>query len=326
MMRRCAYFLKLLHSALNGNSEFGKGTYRRKKGGWLPIFLTMAALTLPVGTPMHANAGTTSSKGPKVKTRMRYIAINQDAWQTINNSADCKPTPTVACKERVILQVTSTCTEFAQFYRKESAAWSAVGFGLVLASAAFTGVGASTTIANAKVYSTLGGTTGLGAVTSTAKSSSTNDLAGVTAVYAELGKFQAFLNSNKGTDTATYQTILEQGPVFAANCIMATPSTTGTANAPQKPAVPDAPTGVTAAPGAGPGQATITFTAPNDEGAAITKYTATSSPDGKTGTETSSPITVSGLTSGRQYTFTVKATNSAGDSKPSGPSSQVTSP
>ena len=59
-------------------------------------------------------------------------------------------------------------------------------------------------------------------------------------------------------------------------------------------------------------------------GAAITSYTVTSSPGGFTESGTASPLTVTGLTNGTSYTFTVKATNAAGDGPPSAPSNAVT--
>jgi hypothetical protein len=87
--------------------------------------------------------------------------------------------------------------------------------------------------------------------------------------------------------------------------------------------VPGSPTGVTAT--AGNAQATVSFTAPTTNGgSAITRYTVTSNPGNITGTGTSSPITVSGLTNGTSYTFTVVATNAIGNSAPSAPSVAVT--
>ncbi len=87
--------------------------------------------------------------------------------------------------------------------------------------------------------------------------------------------------------------------------------------------LPDAPTDVTAV--AGDGQATVSFTAPaSNGGAAITGYTVTSNPGGVTATGTGSPITVTGLTNGTAYTFTVAATNSKGNSAASAASAAVT--
>ena len=86
---------------------------------------------------------------------------------------------------------------------------------------------------------------------------------------------------------------------------------------------PGAPTIGTAT--AGNAQATVAFSAPaSNGGSAITGYTVTSSPGGKTGTGTSSPITVSGLTNATAYTFTVTATNAVGISSASAASNSVT--
>ncbi len=76
---------------------------------------------------------------------------------------------------------------------------------------------------------------------------------------------------------------------------------------------------------AGNGQATVSFTSPTaNGGSVITLYTVTSNIGGFTGTGTASPITVTGLTNGTPYTFTVTAANSAGTSVPSAPSNSVT--
>lgn len=89
------------------------------------------------------------------------------------------------------------------------------------------------------------------------------------------------------------------------------------------PSVPGAPTIGLAT--AGDEQASVAFTAPADNGgAAITEYTVTSTPGDIEETGASSPIVVTGLTNATEYTFTVRATNSAGDSAESGPSNAVT--
>jgi hypothetical protein len=86
--------------------------------------------------------------------------------------------------------------------------------------------------------------------------------------------------------------------------------------------VPDPPTTIVAT--AGDGSASISFTAPTEVGSsAITHYTATSSVGNFTGLNTSSPVTVTGLTGGVAYAFTVTAINSDGASVASATSNLV---
>lgn len=87
--------------------------------------------------------------------------------------------------------------------------------------------------------------------------------------------------------------------------------------------VANAPTVGTAT--GGDAQASVAFTAPgNVGGSAITAYYAVSNPSQITATAASSPITVTGLTNGTAYTFTVWALNSYGPSPYSGASNSVT--
>jgi alpha-tubulin suppressor-like RCC1 family protein len=99
--------------------------------------------------------------------------------------------------------------------------------------------------------------------------------------------------------------------------------TFGIAAAPPPATLPGAPIIGTATGGIA--SASVTFTAPASNGnSAITSYTATSSPGGFSGTGSASPITVSGLTNGSAYTFTVTATNAVGTGNASAASNSVT--
>ena len=124
---------------------------------------------------------------------------------------------------------------------------------------------------------------------------------------------------------------------YKGGVISATPPTTSTSSASgvwteqqfmqgvasgNWPALAGAPTIGTATAGAL--SASVAFTAPAYTGSGITGYTATSSPGGITGTGASSPITVSGLTAGTAYTFTVTATTAAGQGPASAASNSVT--
>jgi hypothetical protein len=111
---------------------------------------------------------------------------------------------------------------------------------------------------------------------------------------------------------------LSAGTVTLAGNSVQTVTGEGSANA------PDAPAEVSAT--AGNASAAVTWTAPiSDGGSVITGYTVTSSPSGRSASTTGgTSATVSGLTNGTSYTFTVVATNTVGNSGPSAGSTAVT--
>jgi hypothetical protein len=111
--------------------------------------------------------------------------------------------------------------------------------------------------------------------------------------------------------------------VTATNAI-GTSAASSASNSITATTVPQAPTIGTATDGGTGTTVSVPFTANATGGTAITSFTATSSPGSLTATGGSSPLTVSGLTTGTAYTFTVTATNANGTSAASAASNSVT--
>jgi hypothetical protein len=119
-------------------------------------------------------------------------------------------------------------------------------------------------------------------------------------------------NGTAYTFTVTASNSAGTGPASSSSASV-TPATT-----------PGIPTSISAL-AASSTSATITFTAPSSTGgSAITGYTVTSTPGSITASGANSPITVTGLTTGTPYTFTVHATNAIGNSSESSASNSVT--
>ena len=118
--------------------------------------------------------------------------------------------------------------------------------------------------------------------------------------------------------------------VTATNTVGTSP-VSGASPAVTPATVPGAPTAVTAA--AGNGSATVSWSAPaSNGGSAVTSYLVTpfigtvAQPTTTiSGTPPVTTGTVTGLTNGQAYTFTVTAVNAIGSSAPSVPSGSVTS-
>ncbi len=160
-----------------------------------------------------------------------------------------------------------------------------------------------------------------GLVNTTGAAPGTVELATIQAsgpVDAGVGTVGSSLGATGGDQSPTTTTATTTAATTTTTTA-ATTTTTTTLSA----VAPEAPTDVSAI--AGSGAATVTFTPPaDDNGSAVTGYTVTAFPGGKTATGSSAPITVTGLTDGVSYTFTVTATSAAGTSDPSAASDPVT--
>lgn len=137
--------------------------------------------------------------------------------------------------------------------------------------------------------------------------------------------FAYWMRVNSGSNPdGDFETIWVTGGDNFSIFELASPTVAATRRAGGDPAAaapPDTPTIGTAT--AGNASAQVAFT-PAGTGEPATSFVATSTPGSITGSAASSPVTVSGLTNGQAYTFTVRAHNSAGDSGESAASNSVT--
>ena len=124
------------------------------------------------------------------------------------------------------------------------------------------------------------------------------------------------LASGTWTVRATYRGDAAVFGYLASRASTSAPASTTVAG------VPDAPTGVTAV--AGDRSATVTWTAPADNGSPVTRYTVSSSPAGAwTSVTGATSAVMTGLVNGIDYTFTVRASNAVGTGPASVPSAAV---
>ena len=196
-------------------------------GSLLGFATNSMAQTNPAAAPAQQTAFTVTARTNGDKTKADFNKNNIVAWNQIVNNCT---TATPECAQAAIAEVSTECSIAGKFFKKDTKKWEWINFALIMSSAAFTAVGASATIANAKVFSTLGGTTGLGAVTTTINANAASDQAGLAAVNTVLQNFLKFVQTGGPSNgAATDDSILKAAPVYASQCSLAANASTGTA-------------------------------------------------------------------------------------------------
>jgi hypothetical protein len=161
---------------------------------------------------------TASERSPE-RTKSDFKDNNEKVWAGILGQCG---TVTHACANAAVFAATAECEDSATFFRKSTKGWQIFSIGLTLASAGFTGVGASATLANAKIFSTLGGSTGLAAVVPTLNANATGDQAGMTTVASTLAKLQTYaLGSGTPPTPPTDDALFQQARLYGGECATA---------------------------------------------------------------------------------------------------------
>jgi len=151
-------------------------------------------------------------------------------------------------------------------------------------------------------------TTGLAVVTYTATSST--------------GGFTCTVSTTSCTVVGPLYGTLYSFTVTATNAAGTGPASAASNSVMPSEAAPAAPTAVAGT--AGNQSVLVSWTASVNNGAIVTLYTVTTSPGGLSCTATTTSCTVSGLTNGTPYTFTVTAKNAVGTGAASAASAAVT--
>jgi PKD repeat protein len=127
----------------------------------------------------------------------------------------------------------------------------------------------------------------------------------------------AYVRTVTAQDNGSAYRAVFTNPVGTATSRTAVLSVPGAATSPAQPAAISATRGDTTA--------TVTWTPGADGGSPVTSYTVTAAPGGSTATvpAPATTATLTGLTNGTAYTFTVTATNAIGVSAPSEPSAPI---
>jgi hypothetical protein len=160
------------------------------------------------------------------------------------------------------------------------------------------------------------------AVTWTAALANGSPITGYTVTSAPGGITSSVGNVTNATVTGLTNGTAYTFTVTATNSVGTGPSSAAS-NSVTPAGLPSAPTNVVATPGNG--QAGVTWTAAPANGSPITGYTVTSAPGGITSSVGNvTNATVTGLTNGTTYTFTVTATNGVGTGAASAASNAVT--
>jgi hypothetical protein len=143
-------------------------------------------------------------------SRKKFTDSSARGWLWVQSQCT-DTTVSHQCAAAAIMMASNQCSASARFLRKDAKSWQYLSFGMLLASAGFTGAGAAATIAGSstvpKVFSTLGGATGIGAVTSSVNANVTSDQAGLTAISTILNQLITYVTTGAAKGAAAVPTI-----------------------------------------------------------------------------------------------------------------------
>jgi hypothetical protein len=188
------------------------------------VFIAAFSAALPANTfaqddPVEAaqtQAAVAQAQVETARARAQFAAVEQNAtkidtgsrnkfsnsvargWSWLQTQCGASPV-TDQCAAAAISLASNQCAASAKFLKKDTKSWQYLSFGLLMASAAFTGVGAAPTLAGStvvpKVFSTLGGATGLGTAVATANTNVSGDQTALISINTTLNQFIIYVTT-----------------------------------------------------------------------------------------------------------------------------------
>jgi hypothetical protein len=261
-------------------------------------------------------------KATKIDTssRKKFSESTLSGWAWLHDQCNVSPI-TDQCAASAIQMASNQCAASAKFLKKDTKSWQYLSFGLLMASAAFTGVGAASTLAGStvvpKVFSTLGGTTGLGTAVAAANTNVSSDQGALLSINTTLNQFITYVTTGSPKGAASPPGISPNLQASAVAGVAFSYQIVAT-NSPTSFLVYGLPTGLTASASTGKisgtptaGTSTITLQATNASGtssiATLTLNVANAAP---TAVPTINSAAAASGTVGSQFGYQISAINS----------------
>jgi hypothetical protein len=208
----------------------------------IPLSTQAQAQSQAVNAEVQTESLTTLMTRNVEKTKGDFNENNNKIWSKLLNA--CSPPSATSvndsCATEAVYAALGECEASARYFKKDNKGWQIVSLVLTLASAASTAVGASTTVFEPKIWSTLGGATGLLSGRTTLNGYASGDLTGLGAINSTINTLNTTVQGQSGSNTGSNTganakpdplTLFRSARAYGAACASAangSPTTTAT--------------------------------------------------------------------------------------------------
>jgi Putative Ig domain len=204
----------VLAAALSATLPFNAFAQAEATNAQLSEAQTKAAIARAQAETAHAQAEAAAAElnatNIDTSSRQKFSTSVEKGWIWLQTQCTANPV-TDQCAAAAVLMASNQCAASAKFLKKDTKKWQYLSFGLLLASAAFTGLGAAATIAGSttvpKVFSTLGGASGIGVVVSSDNANAAGDQTALISINTTLNNLITYVATGAAKGAAVAPTI-----------------------------------------------------------------------------------------------------------------------